>query len=479
MLVNGQGGIGKTTFAAKYWDKYQHKYSHLAFLFVENGIANALLSLAPVLKLEFNTETLEQQLVLLVQKVSNLQKPCLLILDNANKEQDLNENIMVLRRCSNFHILLTSRLADFEYAQKYPLGTLKEEKALEVFRIHYPLLEEAEIPLFQEIYTAVGGNTLVLELMAKNLSNFNNKLKKRYALQDLKNDLQKGLTKLSQSKEVNTTYQARGTGLRHETPEAIILAMYDLTDLTEAETALLSVFAVLPAENIESDTLTTLLQNDNLDTPLLTLAQKGWLEQSDTSFKTNPVIQEITLHKNQERLFQDCTPLITQLTKLLSAEEDQYYLNFKWLPYTQKIRALFAEKSELSDFNNNLALVLQALGGEENLRQAEGLLEKALANNIANFGEKAPSVAVRQSNLALVLKDLGGEENLRQAKELLKKALATCYTQMGEQHYYTQIVLDNLFGLYIEVHTGKPWLQCTEEEVSALIPGFWDWVRDF
>ncbi|NJO03972.1 MAG: ATP-binding protein, partial [Bacteroidia bacterium] len=46
MLVNGHGGIGKTTFASKYWDRYQDEYSHLAFLFVENGIANALLSLA-------------------------------------------------------------------------------------------------------------------------------------------------------------------------------------------------------------------------------------------------------------------------------------------------------------------------------------------------------------------------------------------------------------------------------------------------
>jgi len=45
MLVNGVGGIGKTTFAVKYWEKYQTEYTHLAFLYVENTITDALLSL--------------------------------------------------------------------------------------------------------------------------------------------------------------------------------------------------------------------------------------------------------------------------------------------------------------------------------------------------------------------------------------------------------------------------------------------------
>jgi CO dehydrogenase nickel-insertion accessory protein CooC1 len=46
MLVNGQGGTGKTSFAAKYWKKYHDEYKHRAFLFVGNGIENALLSIA-------------------------------------------------------------------------------------------------------------------------------------------------------------------------------------------------------------------------------------------------------------------------------------------------------------------------------------------------------------------------------------------------------------------------------------------------
>jgi flagellar biosynthesis GTPase FlhF len=34
LLINGQGGIGKTTFAAKYWRKYENEYQHLGVLYV-------------------------------------------------------------------------------------------------------------------------------------------------------------------------------------------------------------------------------------------------------------------------------------------------------------------------------------------------------------------------------------------------------------------------------------------------------------
>ncbi|TAE15783.1 MAG: hypothetical protein EAZ95_08415 [Bacteroidetes bacterium] len=283
--------------------------------------------------LAFKTEPLQEQLEILVQTVTNLQKPCLLILDNANEEQDLNDNIVFLRKCANFHILLTSRLADSAYTAKHPLGTLDKKEARSLFEKHYPLLQETEIPLFENIYEAVGGNTLVLELMAKNLTNFNNQLKKRYTLQELKNDLQKGLTRLSQSKPINTSYQAKGTGIRHETPEAIILAMYDLASLTEAETALLSVLSVLPAENIAfktlermNPTLTNLSQPATpLDETLLALAQKGWIEQNETAFKISPVVQDITRHKNEHRLLIDCEEMTDFLLNNLHPENNENY----------------------------------------------------------------------------------------------------------------------------------------------------------
>ncbi|WP_027003041.1 NB-ARC domain-containing protein, partial [Hugenholtzia roseola] len=374
MLVNGQGGIGKTTFASKYWAEYGNEYSHLAFLFVENGIANALLSLASTLGLKFTNETQAQQLQLLVTKVSNLTKPCLLILDNANNEKDLNENIVWLRKCPNFHILLTSRLADFEYAQKYPIGTLGKKYALQMFKEHYKKMQESETPLFEEIYEAVGGNTLVLELLAKNLTSFN-KIRQKYSLQMLKENLQKSLLALSHSKEVKTEYQAKGTGIRQETPEAIILAMYDLTDLQESEVALLSVFAVLPAENIEFETLTNFLQDENLDDTLLSLAQKGWIEQNETAFKISPVVQEIVRHKNQECLFADCEKMILFLIEELNWRDNPNYHqeNYKYATlyshYAESVVNHFEPKFEIGNLCERIGNFYETVGNLSNALQ--------------------------------------------------------------------------------------------------------------
>ena len=79
--------------------------------------------------------------------------------------------------------------------------------------------------------------------------------------------------------------------------------------------------------------------------------------------------------------------------------------------------------------------------------EAKGLMEKALANNIANFGEKAPAVAVSQANLALVFRTLGGEANLLEAKGLLEKALASDIANFGERSGAILIPYWNLFHI--------------------------------
>jgi hypothetical protein len=52
-LVNGEGGIGKTSLASHYYHTYQTEYAHVAWLLSEKNIANALLTLAGPLALQF------------------------------------------------------------------------------------------------------------------------------------------------------------------------------------------------------------------------------------------------------------------------------------------------------------------------------------------------------------------------------------------------------------------------------------------
>ncbi|MDX2250441.1 MAG: tetratricopeptide repeat protein, partial [Bacteroidia bacterium] len=257
----------------------------------------------------------------LLAAMAELNRPCLLVIDNANEVEDLKENYLRLHRCKNFHLLLTTRITTFEQAETYRIEGLPPAQALELFQKYYPKHTPSEDALFEQIRTATGGNTLVIELLSKNLALLN-KLKTRYTLTDLLSDLQnKGVLALSQSRAVSTGYQSKEV-LREESPEALIAAMYELGDLSREEVAALSVLSVLPPEEIPFDRLEVLCpQSPNLDETLLSLSQKGWIEYNETAttFKISPVVQQITRKKN-ENLYEDCEGMIRVLLEKLEYE---------------------------------------------------------------------------------------------------------------------------------------------------------------
>ncbi|MFM9947292.1 MAG: NB-ARC domain-containing protein [Saprospiraceae bacterium] len=343
LLVNGVGGVGKTALASRYYQTYQNDYTHTAWVLNEKNITNALLLLAAPLGVQFEEHmNAGERLEILLKALADLPRPCLLVIDNANESDDLEANYQKLRRCSNFHLLLTTRLTALANAATYPIDGLPEAEALQLFKKYYPRFKpEKEEAIFKEIRTAVDGNTLVVELLAKNLALFN-RFKTNYTLAELLADLrQKGLLQLTQSQEVVTDYQSKAGVMRKEKPEAIISAMYDLGDLPEEDKALLSIFAVLPAESIPYEMLEALLPGiENLDKTLGSLVQKGWLaeqtglvestrglesepdllEAEHAHFKCSPVIQEIVRLKNPDLRY-DCQILVDDLIEKLDYEE--------------------------------------------------------------------------------------------------------------------------------------------------------------
>ena len=210
--------MGKTSIAARYYAQNQSLYAHTAWVLSETSIANALLSnLAQPLGLRFAPEdTQAVRLDILLRGLAGLDKPCLLVIDNANELEDLEHNYQLLRRCPNFHLLLTSRLTTFQKAAFHHIEGLGVADALTLFKGYFADFDDAEAPLFAQIHEAVGGNTLVVEVLAKNLALFNG-IRRQYSLKDLLNDLQtKGLLALSKSTPIVVDYQAKNA-FRKET----------------------------------------------------------------------------------------------------------------------------------------------------------------------------------------------------------------------------------------------------------------------
>ncbi len=330
LLVNGEGGIGKTSVASKYYHKYFEEYSHLIWVIAETGIMNALMALAIELQIEFDKGFSDDDKIDRIIKVlMGLKNPSLLVIDNANELRDLEYSWQYLQKCSTLHLLLTSRITTFANLETYQIKSLNKDYARELFVTHYAEHDRDEDRLLDNILEAVGYNTLVIELLAKNLSNFNNPLSKRYSLQNLLEDIQKnGVLGLCKSDDVSTDYRK----FTKAKPEEIVEAMYDISGLIEEEKVLLSVFAVMPAINIHFEHLKTLLFNvDDLDKLCLSIAQKGWIEYDKglkgfPNFKCNPIVQEIARKQNCENLSEHCKELISSLDNQL--DHDPYTGHF-------------------------------------------------------------------------------------------------------------------------------------------------------
>jgi tetratricopeptide (TPR) repeat protein len=475
-LVNGQGGIGKTSLAAKYWQVYQDYYVHTAWLYASCGLNDALLMLALPLQVSFpDAMPTAQRLVVLQAAVANLNAPCLLIIDNANNAEELAQHWGFLRACNNCHILLTSRLNKFNGADHYPIAALPEAVALNVFNSHYPQHRSEDDGLFFRIYQAVGGNTLVLELLAKNLAAVNaNKM--FYPLSQLLADMQqKGLLRLAKTKTVNVMGKGVLPALQAANPTAIIAALYDeleqITPLNEAEQRLLCNLAVLPAENwAYSDLADLLLSPEEDDEEIFSdtlsgLAARGWLENSVQNgishYKTSPVVQEITRHKNAERLQGYCADLVNKLTDKLAYETDSgHLLNASyadaaaycrhaetitvWLPRDHNLAVLHERIGSYHLTTGNLDKALRAFTDEHNIMAA---LQRREPDNL----DVKNSLAVACQYLGNTHTTLGNlqqslhwrEEDYRLSKELyaaapshleFKNGLAVACSKLGITH---------------------------------------------
>jgi tetratricopeptide (TPR) repeat protein len=428
VLVNGEGGMGKTTLAAQYWFRHETRYTHLAWVFADRGIGNALISLSGSLGVTFSPNDNEAtQIIRITEAINNLDAPCLLVFDNANDATDLEKHFVTLRRLSNCQVLLTSRVTALQDVPVHRVKPLDSAFAVQVFTEHYPKYSESDAPLLNSLLHAVGFNTLVIELLAKNLTVFN-KFKTQYSLATLVADLQQRGLFAVQGKAVKTLYQA--DTLRTETPDSIIAAMYDVSALSDMERYLLNNFAVLPAENIPYTRFIELLKPDNsdiFDDPLSSLQQKGWIDyfESTHDFKISPVIQHITKLKNKTTLLYDGKTLIDTLIKELQRDnihKDNYTFSAIFSRYAETVVAAFDAPKY------NAIVLCQRIG---TYYTTIGNLDRAIA-----FYEKSRAIS---QELCVLQPD--NEHN--------KNVLAISYQYLGNTH--TSLGnLDKALGFYEE-----------------------------
>ncbi len=443
LLVNGQGGVGKTTLATHYFREYAHEYAHTAWVTSEGNIADDLISrLQDSLGIRDQLKNIidrPQRTQILLRALASLQKTCLLVLDNANDLPDLQAHYQLLRSCPNFHILLTTRINEFRHAPIYRIEGLPIADALQLFRQYYPALSDTETQTVRQIHQAVHANTLVIELLAKNLHQLN-RLRKHYTLDHLLQDLrEKGLLHL-QSKTVHTDY---GT-LQHAKPEDIIAAMYDLTALPKKERRILSMLAILPPENVHFETLESLIVDiEELDDYLLSLYKTGWIDfnENDKTFKISPVVQEV-VKKHEKDLIKNVIPyLAANLILKLGFEPNSGQLLY--LNYQQAAKYVGYGEYLINQFSQDVPMLTFLCRNISNFFEVYGNLKKAL-----HFSEKQLKLGKIICNI--ISEDLHPEENVAVAYSKLGEInLELGYGQKAIDYYRQEIIVyENLIEKY-------------------------------
>ena len=317
LLINGNGGIGKTTIASKYYHQYQDEYTHQIWAFNESEIDNTILSLATELNISFDAkDTKEQSVTRVLKRLNELDKPTLFIIDNVDSLEDLEKNYQYLLQVPKLHILITSRVQDFDFFEKHNIDKLPPDIAKELFLKHYKKHKESESELLDRVLEMIDYNTLLIEILAKNLNQFN-KLKP-YTLQDMLQDMVNGGILNIKAKEINTQYHK----LKKQTPQDIIQAMYSFSNLNELETKVLSIFSIIPAIAIPFEELESFLKIEDLDELLLKLYNTSWLnyDEENSTFSINPIVAEIVRDKNKTSLYQNAQELIDEVINVLDYE---------------------------------------------------------------------------------------------------------------------------------------------------------------
>jgi len=453
VLVNGIGGVGKTTLAKAFMQRYMEKYNHIAWIDVSPSLIEAViadnvlienLQLKEKVKEYIEAKQPDDAYKLILNKLCGIDGINLIALDNAETKDGKEITELKSLAASNWKILITSR-EHIAGCNEYPLDVLSPEKAKELFLTCYK--HPADENDLDDLLKYIGYHTLTVELLAKT-AELNPLLTVKQVTEYLK-------TKNLDNKKLVIEIESQHAGNKHIEVYLHLMSAFDLTKLNIEEQLMLSRFSVLPAKEIEFEMLCRLFQvteeNENDFINLLnSLTTKGYLTKNKDSYKIHPIIQEIVKYK-LKRPLTDFEVIIESVGSLLYVDQakDNPVDKFPFLDFGTTLLRNIEVITNIEESDTNIieslnylltviGLLYQALGRYE---EASELLEKALKSDIKNFGENHPTVATSQSNLALVYQALGKYE---EAILLLEKSYKTFLSVFGINHPSTKTVKNNL-----------------------------------
>jgi tetratricopeptide (TPR) repeat protein len=423
LLINGIGGIGKSSLANHYLYIREKEFDYYGFI---EGLGSFISEFRNSLNLKSQKEDeLYREIIYKLQKLNGNN---LLVIDNvedieANKT--LIEMILSLGKY-NYKILFTSR-RKIKKVKSYHLGTLLPIDAQKLFLSYY---ETGEVEKVDMVIEYLGLHTLFIKLVADTIEN------EGYSLDDILQKFENG--ELSKIEFIDEESGDEIT-FNHNLQE-----LFSMQNLKDEYVLLLKRLAVLPSIDIELSFLEDILDEERLKGRLNFLVGRGWLIESEGRYKLHQIIKEYLLANHAPLL--ECANILFYFYNLLpfdsiniNSSKIQYIIYFESVISVYEL-ILGQEREAISMFLNRLGVLYLYFG---NYKLALSSYEKALQININLSNNKGKSASL--NNIAEIYQLLGDKNK---ALEFYQKSIKLTEQEFGLEDPETAIRYNNIARLY-------------------------------
>ena len=448
-LINGFGGIGKTTLATKYYLNSQNLYEHMFWMEFSNSLEETFVNFYSTLFVEKSNSSEEEIVLKVLDEINNRAGNNLLVIDNVNSNKtDLIEQIN-----NSCKVLITSRKS-FDNIKTLKLKILSVEASKEIFKKHYK--RACNEDTLDEIINKTGGHALTVELLAK-AANKN----RRKNLEDILAHMLE--VNFDLSKVLNKNY-----------PQSLVAEQLarrfedDLKSLSESEKLILQNLSILTPREFNEKQFLTWMDVDEYDSyehSINSLVDIGLITRvGNSSITMHQVISEV-VKKVLLLQYSSCKALIGAISSEIAHDSSRSFIDY--MEYKNDVENIInlAEFKELKEKNiaasyGSLATLYFSMG---DFKKALEFQEKALNIQEEILSDKHPSLATSYNNISMIYQAMG---ELKKALEFQEKALNLREEILGDKHPNLATSYNNISMIYQDMGDLKKALEYQEKALN-------------